>query len=367
MSIDTYDALVEMVELMTHLDTDVFLKRHRTTSQYYRDLIIVMDPHVESVFEALTCALLSLSGMYYGYNDEYIDDTSVPWQKLGTNSDCEDFAIAAVGLYSWLKNPKCTFSVYAKTSLGRTLAEMIPKLYVNVKLATGLVTPSVARPDLDTPAGSVGCHGYVVAKKADTFQQSYPIRWTVIECTALTLSYRKFVHHEPDTLVADVCRSTFKGMIMLGNVDKRLLELPTSCGMATLLALGENGVPLKYKTIATMSDEFTEVAVTTDHVTVGVDISDFIRDTHYHLVPIVSPELDAQYTKDIRGFCIRPPDIDKAIQHIAIPINRRLVGISNMASTPTSGCVMFNADDVNRKFPSHAIPGVRYNLKWCMV
>ena len=33
-----------------------------------------------------------------------IDDTSVPWQKIGTNSDCEDFAFAAVALHSHIRN-----------------------------------------------------------------------------------------------------------------------------------------------------------------------------------------------------------------------------------------------------------------------
>lgn len=70
------------------------------------------------------------------------------FQKFGTNSDCEDFAIAAVGLYRWLKSPDNDFDRSAATWVGRALAKFVKTAFQWFKLVTGFATPQIARPDL---------------------------------------------------------------------------------------------------------------------------------------------------------------------------------------------------------------------------
>ena len=112
-----YDDIVYMATTMIGYDAAAFkaMIGGRTPRQ-----IIAANKTVEiNVLEALTSAILGMSGMFVGYNAEEVDDTSVPYQKLGTNSDCEDFAIAAVALFHWLSSSECTLQTSATTPVGK--------------------------------------------------------------------------------------------------------------------------------------------------------------------------------------------------------------------------------------------------------
>lgn len=303
--------------------------------------------------EALTSAVLSLSGVHVGYDDELIDDTSVPWQKCGTNSDCEDFAIAAVGLYNWLASRECRIQTMSNTRLGRFLAVWIATMYTEAVVATGFVTPSAARPDLDVGEDGLGGHGFTLLRRHAGLQSDFPFRWVLVECTALTVSYRPVGVPDPELPVETVCSEEFNNVIRLVHPSRELLDMKTSIGHASLLGLDKNGIPFKYKTVATVSNAMCgDVVTKPDGKTTGVDLKDFMVD-NFLRVPAASPESYIEYDRMFRGFALRPtPTVDAAMTHVAVRPERRappFVETTVEAGQILGGTVAFTGDDLRRK------------------
>lgn len=166
-------------------------------------------------------------------------------QKFGTNSDCEDFAIAALGLFCWLSSRGCPFSTTASTWLGRTLAAFIPRAFNYGKLFTGFVVPQVARPDIQVTSDALGGHGWLMLWRNPKVFAGYPTKWTLVECTAITLSYRPLSPYDPAKSMTAICNEVFDGIITLIVPPRELLTKPMSIGCATLLGLDDDMVPFK--------------------------------------------------------------------------------------------------------------------------
>jgi hypothetical protein len=194
-----------------------------------------------NVLEALSTAILGLSGVHCGYDTELIDDTCVPWQECGTNSDCEDFAFAAVALHRHVQTtkPDGPLSPLAKYMWG-----WLGTAYETAYAATGFVTPSAARPDLPPTEDGLAGHGFVLLKRIKYLQPSHHLRFVLVECTAVTLSYRPSKASVPGASMKTVCAVEFGDLIQL---HKPCSNMQTSIGSASLLGFDSRGYPFKYE------------------------------------------------------------------------------------------------------------------------
>lgn len=292
----------------------------------------------------------------------------MPWQKLGTNSDCEDFAIAAVGLYTWLCNPTCNFHTTA-SRMGKLMAQWISSAYQTAYVVTGYVDPSVARPDIPVETSKLGGHGWCMLERKKNLQSDYDIRYVLVECTAITISYRPIGKYNPEIPVTSKCQELFGGVITLFPPAKEIIKLPTSMSAATLLALDEKGIPFKYKTIATASTAAIERAVCLlgTH-NVGVDMSAFMRDKSIVFESVGSASAMSLYNKMFRDFLLRPTPIDITTMKFAREPVRIFSDIKATSAfgTPKYGVVGFTAEDFQvRMGGTMAIsPDIQIAMTW---
>ena len=174
------------------------------------------------------------------------------------------------------------------------MAKWIPAAYSDAFLVTGYVDPAVARPDIPVESKNLGGHGWCMLKRRPTTQPDYKNRMVVVECTALTLSYRPIKHEES---MSAMCRLHFGDVIKLYRPSEAIVKLPSTLQTAALLGLGDDGVPFKYKTVATVSTAEIEyaVCVPTTH-DVGVDLSAMMTES-VSLVPVASPAMHDLYNQ----------------------------------------------------------------------
>lgn len=317
---ESYDTIVCIACMLTQFNEKEFNKR--VAKDWKSDLVFL------NAMEAMMCAVLCITAMIGGYDTEKIDDTSVPWQKRWTNCDCEDFAISAVGLYTHMKEGHLHES---KTPLGRFLARYVTSCYCECKLATGFVHPGVSRPDEPFSPDGLGGHAFVVMRRQNSFLSHLPTRWVVVECTALTLSY--FLPSKD-----------FGSIITIDDVCAPM-KVKTSCGKASLHCMTKEMVPFRYKSIATISDQYIEEAVTTDGKAVGVDVEDFMRDK-IRRVPVFSAPMKTLYDKYLRKFAMNPPDVCALFRDV--PQNKDRLLSFEKDENPVFHACLYTANDINR-------------------
>ena len=224
---------------MCGVDQAVFERRFNHNSPH--TTMLRGNPVDHNILEALSTAVLSISGVHVGYDAELIDDTCVPWQEGGTNSDCEDFAFAAVALYRHIRTGLVLDHL---PPFARFMALWIRDAYIEAYAATGFVTPAVARPDGGlADEDSLAGHGFVLLKRHPKLQADFAMRYVVVECTAVTVSYRPTAPPDPDMPTAKVCEIEFGGVL---SFQAACVGVPTSIGSASLIGLDARGTPFKY-------------------------------------------------------------------------------------------------------------------------
>lgn len=298
------------------------------------------------VMEALSTAVLGLAGVHVGYEDEQFDDTSVPWQKFGTNSDCEDFAIAAAALFWWLKQRECRFGDHG-SPLARDLFRFMRDAFVEAKVFTGMVTARVARPDIKVTSDDISGHGWLMLRRDPKVFVGYPTQWALVECTAITLSYRPTPRVDPSMSMVAICNLVFDGILTIIPPHQAILELPSSVGCVTLLAYDSDMLPFKYKVAATMSDGQSEQALCALGTTnVGVPMADIMQNK-YSAEPVCSDAATLMYDKYFRGFRF---DVDFDSLQLK-PVDARCIEgpASATPAAPLYGSIVYTAKDINNK------------------
>lgn len=275
-----------------------------------------LDKHNQALqtMEAFAVIMLGLGGSHYGYNDEKIDDQSCPPIKMGSNSDCEDFAIAAVGLLTRImsKEGEKLFCRNSCTIMGRLVAWFCRTAFSRAMVATGYVNLGIARPDMKTDKSQMSGHGWVMVQLQQHYrpQDRMNMRYFPVECTApyvphgippgtnmekydldatqkkqiemdkgISKSQKKLliemlIRQSPIWL-AQASMELYGGAMMLIR-DMALEMLPGTVGPAHFMDVDENGIAFKYRTVATLSDahnSFTVVPNGYDHdiKTTGLD------------------------------------------------------------------------------------------------
>lgn len=255
--------------------------------------------------EAFAVVMLGFGGSHYGYNAEKVDDQSVPTIKMGSNSDCEDFAIAAAGLLTWMLSPrgKHLFELDANTTIGRLVAWFCRRAFSRAMVATGFVNLSIARPDFKTLKSDLSGHGWVMLMLADNYRPLtlVTMRYFVVECTAPYTPHgippgiavvdapipaakareidghpdlsadakeaaKEFFVRQTPTWLLGASKKLYGGAMILVR-DDVIDGIPSSLGPAHFMDVDEDGAPFKYRTVATLSDAFNSYAVVprTDH------------------------------------------------------------------------------------------------------
>jgi hypothetical protein len=102
--------------------------------------------HEYVVLEGLSSLVLSTHGCISGYDTEEYDDTSSPYQKWGSNCDCEDFAISVCALVTRIINDP-EFLTIGSSSMGRKILTFIRDTYEWGRMCTGYATPHTAVPN----------------------------------------------------------------------------------------------------------------------------------------------------------------------------------------------------------------------------
>jgi hypothetical protein len=257
------------------------------------------------VVEALAVVLLGLGGSHYGYNAEKADDQSIPTIKCGSNSDCEDFAIAAAALVQWMRSERgMMFVTHSTTIVGRLLAWFIRNVFVRAFVVTGFVDLSIARPDMPSTKEHMSGHGWTMVELWDGYRPSglKKSRWFVIECTspfvphsipagvpipgmdvdtvaATNPAYAEMRDANPDMdkehkkdaiemlarqttgWIAAACGILYGDVLLLVR-NTAIDGIKGKIGPAHFMDVDKHGIPYKYRTVATLSDAFDSYAVT---------------------------------------------------------------------------------------------------------
>ena len=172
-------------------------------------------------------------------------DTSIPDQKLGYNSDCEDQAIKVLGVFKKI--------THASRDLEDTdwwfanhLAKFGREYFDYGVLLTGMACPSVAlhsdKPAIDKQIG----HAWCALRRNPLKFEGYPVDWAFVEGTAVALSYRPLKSSKFASTSESICHSAFAGKIMLISPPRKLAVLKSSLNFPTLATIDDNMNYLKY-------------------------------------------------------------------------------------------------------------------------
>lgn len=188
--------LVGLLELscgLTGFSGAKFMELYAKTD---KSMIVDKESPVVNALLGLLGVFIGSGGWSVGYEAEIEDDTSSPGQKLGRQSDCEDFAIASVGLFSAL------ISIHRRNARGNLLLYLLAKTadtyFSSAKMVTGFVDLVTARPDLknvDSNSEKSG-HGWCAL-----ITRSELPRKTLVQCGSISQPYALFVESTTPTVI----------------------------------------------------------------------------------------------------------------------------------------------------------------------
>ena len=183
-------------------------------------------------------------------------------------------------------------------------------MFIRGFVVTGYVDLSIARPDISSTKEHMSGHGWTMVELVDSYRRIGRAnnRWLVVECTtpfvphsipagvelaginhkhalaSIDPAMKKEILEHPDidkrdkkaaldllvrqtpSWIAGACASLYGDALML--VRNTILDgIGGGIGPAHLMDVDKNGIPFKYRTVATLSDSFDSYAVTT-HVAV---------------------------------------------------------------------------------------------------
>lgn len=150
--------LLRLSCVLTGFSSGVFSELALSGHSCRVDAIVRTDSAVIDSLLGLLGCFVGSAGWSVGYEAELEDDTSTSAQKLGRQSDCEDFAIAAVACFTALQQLARTHS--GRIDLLSILAAAADKYFSEAVVTTGFVDLVTARPDLVDVSENAGKSGH---------------------------------------------------------------------------------------------------------------------------------------------------------------------------------------------------------------